>query len=109
MSWLARLVRWGRARLGQPSRLATVLVEDLPETPAPATVYLVGVDGQQWIAAFMCPCNCGEFLQMSLLPGRPRWHATLHWDGTTSLLPSVWRMKGCRSHFFLRHGCIDWV
>ena len=34
--------------------------------------------------------------------------ATFQSDGSVSLMPSVWRQKGCRSHFFLRHGRIDW-
>jgi hypothetical protein len=39
---------------------------------------------------------------------RPRWELTEHRDGTVSLHPSVWRKKDCRSHFFLRHGDIEW-
>jgi len=29
-------------------------------------------------------------------------------DGTITLKPSVWRTKGCRSHFLVRNSRIDW-
>lgn len=29
-------------------------------------------------------------------------------DGTVSIKPSGWRQKGCRSHFFLKRGQIEW-
>jgi hypothetical protein len=57
----------------------------------------------------LCPCGCGETLHMSLLPdSHPKWKLLRHDDGTVSLHPSVWRTKGCRSHFFLRNGMIVW-
>jgi hypothetical protein len=39
----------------------------------------------------------------------PRWHARLHVDRTVTLSPSIWRTKGCRSHFFIRGGRILWA
>lgn len=108
MNWWQRIIHGCRVAVGAP-RLATVLVDEMPEAPLRKTVYLVGEERERWIAGFICPCGCGELLQMSLMDGRPRWRAEIHWDGTTSLSPSVWRQKGCRSHFFLRHGRIEWV
>ena len=109
MNWWQRAFHGLRMRLGPP-RMATDYADDVPETPMARTVYLIGEGPDPWIAGFLCPCGCSEFLQISLLPsGRPRWQASVHWDGTASLHPSVWRQKGCRSHFLLRRGRIEWA
>ena len=92
-----------------PRPLKTAVVEDLPEKPLPSTVYLVGEGEYLWSVAFVCPCGCGELVQLNLLPdARPRWSAERHPDGTVSVSPSVWRVAGCRSHFFLRRGRVEW-
>lgn len=113
MKWWQRLLHgWLRRRRGGLDAYPVMMTDfqtDLPDHPAPATIYLIGEGRNLWVAALVCPCGCGELLQMSLMPhGRPRWKATQHWDGTVSLHPSVWRQKGCRSHFFLRRGRVLW-
>jgi len=93
----------------KPRPLGTVRVEELPDRLDPRAVYLVGEGEHQWFVALICPCGCGETLHMSLLPdARPRWRARVNESGTVSLEPSVWRQVGCKSHFFLRHGFIQW-
>lgn len=83
---------------------------DMPERLSAGKLYLIGEGEYLWSAAFLCPCGCGEAVQLSLMPdSRPRWRAEEHADGTVSLMPSVWRTKGCRSHFFVRRGLVDWV
>jgi hypothetical protein len=58
----------------------------------------------------LCPCDCGELIQLNTLPRvRPRWSARRHQNCTITLHPSVRRTVGCRSHFFLRRGGIDWA
>jgi hypothetical protein len=48
-------------------------------------------------------------IQLNLLPdAEPLWSLTKHRDGTVTLSPSIWRQKGCRSHFFIRKGQIEW-
>lgn len=82
--------------------------ELLPELE-PTTLYLLGEGGQVWQAVMVCPCGCGETLHMSTLADDwPRWKVQRHEEGTASLSPSVWRKVGCRSHFWLRQGRIDW-
>ena len=81
----------------------------MPDTLKPFTVYLCGEGEHLWAGAMICPCGCKEVIQLNLLKQvRPRWRAQVHKDGSVSLMPSVWRQKGCRSHFFVRHGAIDW-
>ncbi len=75
----------------------------------PATVYVLGEKQYLWSVALLCPCGCGEALHMSLHDdSRPRWRIRDHRDGTVTLFPSVWRTVGCRSHFFLRRGRVEW-
>lgn len=105
-----------RAALGAASRIArwrglygAVLVSELPDVLEPRAVYVVGEGGHRWFVAFLCPCGCGDVIQASLLERtRPHWRLTESWDGTVSLHSSVWRTKGCRSHFWMRRGRIRW-
>ena len=72
-------------------------------------VYVLGEGRYKWFVALRCPCGCGALVQISLLPDAvPRWRLTEHPDGSISLEPSVWRRVGCRSHFFLRRGSVEW-
>jgi hypothetical protein len=94
---------------GRPSPLRLVRVEELPDALRVGEMYLVGEGDHLWFVGMLCPCGCGETLHMSLLQeSRPRWRVLEHADGTASLEPSVWRQVGCRSHFFLRRGLIEW-
>ena len=73
-------------------------------------LYLVGEDTGPWSAALLCPCGCEATIQLSLLPDdEPSRRAVRHFNGSVSLRPSVWRTRGCRSHFFLRRGRIVWT
>src|SRR5881275_3049728 len=95
----------GRRLLRHPSLFRISYVEELPDVITGGQLFVVGENGFPWCAAMICPCGCGETLQMSLLlEGRPRWTFEEHNDCTPTLHPSVWRQMGCRSHFFLRKG-----
>ncbi len=114
MSWLIRLwaliVGFFRSLLRQkPKAYKTVKVEDLPDALLAETVYVAGENDFAWYAALLCPCGCGETLFANLLPdSKPCWRLTEHPNGTVSLHPSIWRTAGCKSHFFLRRGLIQW-
>lgn len=92
-----------------PAIYQAVRVEEFPEIFGKAKVYLAGEGENLWAAAMVCPCGCGDVIELNLLKqARPCWNIQLHPDKTLSLAPSVWRQKGCRSHFWLRRGTIDW-
>ncbi len=106
-STLGALRRWVQA--WTRPQLRTVFTEEVPDAPEEGRVYVVGHDGERWSVAMRCPCGCHAVLQMSLhRDGRPRWDLTCHEDGSVSLDPSIYRRVGCRSHFFLRRGRIEW-
>jgi hypothetical protein len=103
--------RWARARWLQPKPepVRFTRVDEMPDRLKSSTVYLCGEGEHLWAAALICPCGCGEVIQLNLLKqARPCWNAVDHPDGTVSLAPSVWRQEGCGSHFFIRHGRVDW-
>ena len=56
-----------------------------------------------------CPCGCGDVVMLSLSESRrPRWALWRDWLGRVSLSPSVHRLEGCRSHFWLHRGTVHW-
>jgi hypothetical protein len=98
----------GRKR-EKPHRIRYERVEDFPQQFHPDTLYVAGEDPYLWAAAMLCPCGCGDTIQLSLLEDEsPCWRLCHEGDGAVSLRPSVWRTKGCRSHFFVRRSRIEW-
>lgn len=87
-----------------------VYFEDLPMELVPNTVYLIGEKENPWQAAFICPCGCNATIQLSLLKdSKPRWKVYFEKKGAVSLSPSINRKIGCKSHFFIEKGKIDWA
>ena len=87
----------------------TLYVEELPQQLNRKMIYIIRDEGFIEHASLQCPCGCGALLHMNLIPDeRPCWLVTEHNNGTVSLKPSVWRKKGCRSHFFFTRGRIQW-
>jgi hypothetical protein len=101
----SKLAFWNK-----PKPYSTIFVEDcLPDNLKLKTLYVVHENGAFEQAAMLCPCACGQILHMNLLQDeRPCWKVTHHSDGTASLHPSVWRKKGCRSHFWFQRGNVQW-
>lgn len=84
-------------------------VQDFPDRWDAQTVYLLGKPDREWLAGMLCPCGCNQPIELVLLASEwPRWKLALHKDASVSLKPSVWRTKGCKSHFFLTKGKIRW-
>jgi hypothetical protein len=95
--------------LGLAQRYGYQHVADLPEVLDLATIYLIG-DDTPWSAAMVCPCGCGAVIQLSLISSdNPRWKLKDNRDGTISLHPSIWRTKGCVSHFWVKSGRVMWT
>ncbi|WP_313018227.1 DUF6527 family protein, partial [Atlantibacter hermannii] len=56
------------------------------------------------------PCGCGSVIELLLLEeAKPHWRCSIDENNIPSLYPSVWLNKGCKSHFWLKHGRIHWV
>lgn len=110
-SWFGRLVRRGALPPSPAPHLTVygvIRAEEEPDELEQMQVYAVGEGEHLWHISMVCPCGCGEKLSLNALPDdSPRW--TLEERcGVPSIRPSVWRQVGCRSHFFLKHGRIEW-
>ncbi|WP_318030080.1 DUF6527 family protein [Rhizobium ruizarguesonis] len=56
-----------------------------------------------------CPCGCGDTIELLVAAEtKPRWDVTIDEVRRPTLHPSVWRQKGCRSHFWIRRGRVHW-
>jgi len=82
---------------------------DDPEKLKKRTIYIIGENGYRWYAVMLCPCGCGEKLCINLIQC-----SSACWDfkddhGIPSLYPSISRMDGCKSHFFITNGRINWI
>jgi hypothetical protein len=59
-------------------------------------------------ALFDCPCGCGEVVAINLDPRTGlAWRLRID-EGGATLMPSVWRTTGCRSHFIVWRSGIWW-
>lgn len=102
--------RWPRRKPSlEPSFIRFAHVEDWPDVLQKSVVYVAGERPHIWAAAMVCPCGCGDVIELNLLKTvRPCWSVQEHPDGSVSLAPSVWRRKGCGSHFVVSRGRIEW-
>ena len=82
---------------------------DVPNALATGVLHLIeDGTGNYWLAILRCPCGCGATIQ---LPMTPQAHPCWQFRGTfrqPTLLPSVHRITGCKSHFVLRSGIVQW-
>jgi hypothetical protein len=107
---LAWLKRFWSSFIGRASLDRSEHVTDAPDRVKKNVVYIVGEDGYDWSAVMKCPGGCDKVLEMNLLPDtKPVWQVTEHDDGSVSLHPSVWLKAGCRCHFVLRQGRVQWA
>lgn len=101
--WLERFNR-------QPRWKAELLPDDnLPDDMPALTVLVTHDDSEPWSAGLLCPCGCGDTIELPLFPeADQRWSIHINKQSRPTLHPSIWRKKGCRSHFFLREGLVMW-
>lgn len=103
-----KLYKWFIKRFEREKLYEYRFVDDVPDHIRSGTVYLVGNEGYYWQMVMVCPCGCRQILYMNLMDDyHPYWKYTIH-GKTISLSPSIDRLVGCKSHFFLRNGKIDW-
>lgn len=110
MRWTDRVRRAFKFVLDPRTKYVHAWWEDPPDAPQAGYVYLIGDRQNPWSASFVCPCGCGELISLSLIKSDdPRWRHSIDGLGAISLHPSIWRTRGCRSHFFIRKGRVLWA
>lgn len=112
MTISAQIKRWWRktwALLGPRRRLRIVEGDSLPSRMPRRDIVLARDDGEDWCVGMRCPCGCGHVIELLVVAeAKPRWDIVIDAMGRPTLSPSVWLQKGCRSHFWLRNGRVDW-
>lgn len=89
-----------------------VVVSDWPAAPRPEVLYIGIPAGESAPAAAMllCPCGCGDSVRISLREqDDPHWYFSADEAGRPTLTPSIWRNRGCRSHFTLGGGVVSMI
>lgn len=85
-------------------------VEDLPIIIEPDIIYIIGENSMFWMLGFLCPCGCQSTINLNLLEESfPCWDYSIQNSSLITLNPSVRRVKGCESHFFIQKGCVIWA
>lgn len=104
--------RWWRntwARFAPRRSLVVIEGDSLPKRMPRRDLVLARDDGEDWSVGMRCPCGCGDIIELLVIEeAKPRWDIAVDGNGRPSLSPSVWRRKGCRSHFWLRQGKVQW-
>lgn len=91
-------------------RYAIAEVSDMTEIFSERIIYIIGEPGNAWLITFSCPCGCKNIVHLNLLEeAEPKWYYKINKKRRISIYPSVWRTKGCKSHFFVRASKIKWV
>jgi hypothetical protein len=108
----ARIINWFRRK----KKLSVIkgyyigsYVSDFPDIFENETIYLLGSPEKEWLAGMLCPCGCGEIIELVIAGNyRPSWKVEVSADSLVTLFPSVWRNVGCKSHFIVCKGVINW-
>ena len=80
---------------------------DVPDKLGSEIVLVLRKNVAQW-AVFMCPCGCGQRLNVNLMrSAEPHWLMSMR-RGKVSLSPSLWATEKCGSHFWLVNNGIFW-
>lgn len=83
---------------------------EIPEFLKEETVYLIKEGQQRLHAALLCPCGCRSQINLNLLPDSyPYWKIRKIKKQTLTIYPSIWKLSGCKSHFFIRKGKVVWA
>ncbi|MEO1700632.1 MAG: DUF6527 family protein [Pseudomonadota bacterium] len=108
MKWFRKLWSWVFDRT--PDLVLRWHEGDTPPNDIKPRELVIAREGDEfWAAAFLCPCKCGERIELALFPeAKPSWKLTNAASKSPTLYPSVWRKVGCKSHFWVRDGKIKW-
>jgi len=71
-------------------------------------VYFIGKTEWKWLVLFRCPCGCSDFIHLSLLNKSKASWAMVNKEQSFSIYPSINKISGCKSHFFIVDSNIKW-
>lgn len=110
---LQKLYKWFikfffKKELDKYKRYGFQFVNEIPDIPKKNILYFIGEEEYYWQFVMLCPCGCNSLLHMNLMDDyKPYWSYKIN-NGLISITPSIDRMVGCKSHFFVKEGQIIW-
>ena len=110
MNMVKALWKWLSGWSGGDLRVVDMKGDVLPTTIERGKLVRLVDDGEDWSVGMLCPCGCGETIELMLLSCvAPRWDLQVDARGRPTLYPSIWRTVNCKSHFWERRGRVVWV
>jgi len=74
------------------------------------TLYIENRGGKNRWIYLKCPCGCGDIISVNLMiSAHPHWILSTNKSGNLDLSPSLNKITGCKSHFFIRDSQIVWA
>ncbi len=90
------------------SQYSYKIVQDIPNNIEPVIIYIIKDGMVADTLVFKCPCGCGNVIHLNLLNDTsPCWRYKIQ-KKKISISPSVRALKGCKSHFWITNGNVDW-
>jgi len=106
---LRKLIKWLKSLFKKERIYDYEFVDDVPNRFKIRTIYIIGNEEYYWQIVMLCPCGCKKILHMNLMEDyAPYWRYEFDKRNRITLCPSVHRIVGCKSHFFIRKGTISW-
>ena len=100
---------WLRHHRREPAQFRLQKTKRLPDVVHSNVIYQIGDNECAWAAALRCPCGCKDVIHLSLVSdAQPSWIIQKHKNGNVTLLPSVRRTVGCKSHFIIYRSRVIW-
>jgi hypothetical protein len=91
------------------NRYKVIEADDLPDDVSNKEIIVGGGLTKSWVVLLKCPCGCNSLIYLNTLKEEhPSWEVVMNLSGI-SIYPSVWRTKGCKSHFWVKAGKIIWA
>lgn len=106
---LIKLLGINTINMPKTDELTFEYVPDMPVSILSNKIYIIKEGNNPDTLLFLCPCDCGSKIYLNLLhDASPRWDISFTKSKIT-VLPSINRTIGCKSHFFITSGKVRWV
>lgn len=111
------MTRWNRirkfwSRLWSkygPRYRVEIFHEEPPVKLKRRVVYSVLSEGYPFYATMICPCGCGDLIDLNMMEDEhPCWNLIAADGARPELHPSVRRVEGCYAHYWVRKGRVIW-
>lgn len=96
-------------------RLPEYVPEQIDEGKIYAVIGTRVADHSGPSVTYKCPCGCRKEV---FLPCRtegtertrtPQWELSIDPEGKVVITPSILELGGCKSHYFIKHGRVNWA